>query len=79
VQFGVASPGGSDLIGYRKVVIRPEDVGKTVAIFTAVEVKTITGRVSTVQQAFVKHVQEAGGIAGVVRSVEEARRLLELD
>jgi hypothetical protein len=79
VQFGVASPGGSDLIGYRRVVIRPEDVGKTVAIFAAVEVKTSTGRVSTVQQAFVNHVQEAGGIAGVVRSVEEARRLLELD
>ena len=79
VQFGVASPGGSDLIGYRQVVIGPEHVGQTVAVFAAVEVKTNTGRATREQQAFVKHVQGAGGIAGVARSVDEARGLLGLD
>jgi hypothetical protein len=79
VQFGVASPGGSDLIGYRQVTIGPEHVGKTMAVFAAVEVKTATGRATPQQLAFVEHVRQAGGIAGVVRSVDDARRLLELD
>jgi hypothetical protein len=79
VQFGVASPGGSDLIGYRQVVIGPEHVGRTMAVFTAVEVKTATGRATKEQTAFVEHVKQAGGIAGVVRSVDDARGLLGLD
>jgi hypothetical protein len=79
VQFGVASPGGSDLIGYRQVVIGPEHVGRTMAVFTAVEVKSAVGRATAEQRAFIQHVKQAGGIAGVVRSVDEARGLLGLD
>jgi hypothetical protein len=79
VQFGVASPGGSDLIGYRQMVIGPEHVGRTMAVFTAVEVKSATGRATAEQRAFIHHVKQAGGIAGVVRSVDEARGLLGLD
>jgi len=79
VQFGVASPGGSDLIGYRQVVVGPAHDGQTMAVFAAVEVKTATGRATQEQRAFVEHVQQAGGIAGVVRSVDEARALLGLD
>jgi hypothetical protein len=79
VQFGVASPGGSDLIGYRQVMIGPEHVGKTMAVFAAVEVKTATGRATPQQLAFVEHVCQAGGVAGVVRSVDDAKRLLGLD
>ena len=79
VQFGVASPGGSDLIGYRQMVIGPEHVGRTMAVFTAVEVKSATGRATAEQRAFIQHVKQAGGIAGVVRSVDEARGLLGLD
>ena len=79
MQFGVASPGGSDLIGYRQVVIGPEHVGRTMAVFTAVEVKSAVGRATAEQRAFIQHVKQAGGIAGVVRSVDEARVLLGLD
>ena len=79
MQFGVASPGGSDLIGYRQMVIGPEHVGRTMAVFTAVEVKSATGRATAEQRAFIQHVKQAGGIAGVVRSVDEARGLLGLD
>jgi hypothetical protein len=79
VQFGVASPGGSDLIGYRQVVIGPEHVGRTMAVFTAVEVKSAVGRATAEQRAFIQHIEQAGGIAGVVRSVDEARGLLGLD
>jgi hypothetical protein len=51
-------------------------VGCRVAIFTAFEVKSAKGRVRPEQQAFIDNVKAAGGIAGVVRSVEEAKSLL---
>ncbi len=76
VQFGVASPGGSDLIGYRSVTITPDMVGSTVAVFTAIEVKTATGRATPAQRHFIDHIRRAGGIAAIVRSVAEAQRML---
>jgi hypothetical protein len=75
VQFGVASPGGSDLIGYRSVTITPDMVGSTVAVFTAVEIKTATGRATPAQRQFIDHIRRAGGISGVVRSTQEALRI----
>lgn len=75
VQFGVASPGGSDLIGYRSVTITPDMVGTTVAIFTAIEIKTATGRATPAQRNFIDHVRRAGGIAAIVRSTAEALRI----
>jgi hypothetical protein len=76
VRYGVANPGGSDLIGWNSVEITPDMVGCRVAIFTAFEVKSAKGRVRPEQQAFIDNVKAAGGIAGVVRSVEEAKSLL---
>jgi len=75
VQFGVASPGGSDLIGYRSIVITPDMVGRKVAVFTALEIKTATGRATPAQQRFIDHIRQAGGIAGIIRSVEEGLRI----
>ena len=76
VQFGVGSPGGSDLIGYRRVRVTEEMVGQEIAQFAAVEVKTPRGRVRPEQQQFINHVLSAGGVAGVARSVDEAQKLL---
>ena len=76
MTFGVGSPGGSDLIGYRKVTVTPEMVGQEIAQFAAVEVKTPRGRVRPEQQQFIDHVLSAGGIAGIARSVAEAQELL---
>lgn len=76
VQFGVASPGGSDLIGYRTVEITPEMVGRKVAVFCAIEVKTATGRATPAQRNFLDHIRAAGGIAGIVRSPAEALHLI---
>ena len=64
--------GSSDLIGITSVVITAEMVGKTVAVFTALEVKTATGTSSPEQKNFIRVVKEAGGIAEVVRSPYEA-------
>lgn len=76
VKYGVCNPGGSDLIGWRQTIITPDMVGKPVAIFAAIEVKTATGRITEAQQNFIDQVNKAGGIAGVVRSAEDAQQLL---
>lgn len=76
VRYGLC-PGSSDLIGFRTVVITPEMVGQRIAIFTAVEVKD-RGRATEQQQAFINLVQQAGGLAGVARSVPEALSILRL-
>lgn len=71
VQFGLC-PGSSDLIGWRTVTVTPAMVGKSVCLFLALEVKTKTGTPTEEQVNFLLRVREAGGLAGVVRSVDEA-------
>ena len=75
VRFGLCK-GSSDLIGLRSLEITPEMVGQRVAQFVALEVKTASGVVSPEQRAFLRVVQELGGVAAVCRSVEEAEQLL---
>jgi hypothetical protein len=76
VTFGMAT-GSSDIIGWRSVIITDEMVGHRVAQFVAIEVKAKGGRVTQEQLAFVETVNSHGGIAGVVRSVDEAEELLK--
>lgn len=76
VQFGLAR-GSSDLIGWRTVTITPEMVGQRIAVFTSIEVKTSTGRVTPAQRHWIDAVRLAGGLAAVVRSVAEALQLME--
>jgi len=71
VRFGLC-PGSSDLIGWKSVVITPDMVGKRVAVFTAIETKTAKGAVRINQHLFIKAVREAGGKAGVARTMEDA-------
>ena len=68
--------GSSDIIGWKSRVMQPADVGVRYAIFTAIEVKTDTGRVRSEQQVFIDNVQAAGGIAGIARCEADAERLL---
>ena len=75
VQFGLCK-GSADLIGWRTVTITPDMVGQQVAVFTSIEVKTLTGRLRPEQQQWLETVQAAGGIAGVARSVADAEVLL---
>ena len=71
VQFGLAR-GSADLIGWRTITITPEMVGQRVAVFTSIEVKTPTGRLTPAQSAWLGTVRGAGGIAGIARSVADA-------
>lgn len=66
--FRAGVPGMSDLIGWVPVEITPDMVGKTVAVYTAVETKAKRGRVTTEQAAFIAVVSGAGGRAGVART-----------
>lgn len=72
IKYGLANPGGADLIGWRPLTITQEMVGQTVAQFTAVEVKSKTGRVTKEQQAFLDIVNQQGGKGIVARNPQEA-------
>jgi hypothetical protein len=76
VKYGLCT-GSSDLIGWKRVTITPEMVGRTVAIFLAVEVKA--GKTKTTEQQinFIEAVGGSGGIAMVVHSEEEAVKTLK--
>lgn len=68
--------GSSDIIGWVPVEITPDMIGQTLAVFVAAEVKTPTGRTTEAQERFLAAVRSSGGVAGVVRSEDEARALL---
>ena len=62
----LAAPGVSDIIGWT-------EGGR----FVAIEVKAPRGRVTDEQKAFLDLVRRSGGLAGVARSLDDARAILE--
>ena len=78
VRFGLCK-GSSDLIGLRSLEITPALVGQRIAQFVALEIKTDCGIVSPEQRAFLKLVQQLGGLGSVCRSIAEAQAALDLD
>jgi hypothetical protein len=76
VTFGLAK-GSADLIGWRTITIGPEHIGQRFAVFTSIEVKTPKGRIRPEQQAWLGVVQDAGGFAGIARSVPHALQITE--
>ena len=76
IEFGLKK-GSSDTIGVTKIKVTEEMVGRTLGVFTALEMKT--GRTPTTeeQKNFISAVRESGGIAGIVYTVEEAVQLRE--
>lgn len=75
----------SDLIGITKIVITQEMVGKTLGVFTAVEVKEekwnpnkkLDAR-ETAQNAFMIWVRAWGGFAGFANSVESFKQIIRI-
>ena len=88
VRYGLANDSkqmnavlkSSDLIGWTPVVITPEMVGHTIAVFTSIEVKEEGYKPSgkkqidhiAAQQKWCDGVTKAGGIAGIVDSSDKA-------
>jgi hypothetical protein len=77
VRYGLCNPGGSDLIGWKKIQVTPDMVGRTLAVFTAIEVKRPGNTASDHQKNFIEQVQLAGGLAGVAYSADEAEKIIE--
>lgn len=74
VTFGLAR-GSADLIGWRTITIGPEHVGQRIAVFTSIEVKTPTGRLTPQQRNWQAAVLAAGGFSGIARSVSDALQI----
>jgi hypothetical protein len=70
IKFGLCL-GGSDLIGWTKVLITPDMVGKHIAVFTAVECKTSKGVAKNAQLNFISVIKQAGGKAGIAKTPEQ--------
>jgi hypothetical protein len=57
--------GGGDRIGFFSVVITPEMVGKTVAVFKSIEEKTVNDRLKPNQKKWHNFVISEGGISEI--------------
>lgn len=75
VRAGLCT-GSSDIIGWRPVTVTSDMVGSKLAVFVAAEVKTAAGKPTKEQTSFIAAVLRDGGIAGIVRSPEDAERLI---
>lgn len=65
IKYGVCNPGGSDLIGIYK--------GK----FLALETKYGKGKATPEQLNFVKFIHSNGGLAGIVKKIEDVKKVLD--
>ncbi len=74
--LGVGSP---DLVGWKTVEITPDLVGRRLAIFVGIEVKTGKRKLSPKQAAWIKAIGEAGGISAVARETGDAMDILSLE
>lgn len=77
MPIGLGPNGTGDLVGYIRVQITPEMVGRTLPIYTEIESKTETGRLADHQLARIEELRDADAISGCARNAEDAERLLQ--
>lgn len=77
IKYGVGGAGGSDILGLTPITITQEMIGKRVAVFTAIEAKTKTGKATEQQKNFISAIKKQGGIAGVARSENDALEIIK--
>lgn len=77
VQAGVGGVGGSDRIGFHQVVITEKMVGKKIAVFCAIELKTSVGKATPEQENFIKFLLDMNAIAGVGREKKDIENLFD--
>src|SRR4030042_2106676 len=64
--FHGAPEGFGDLVGWTSIIITPDLIGKTLAIFTMEEVKA-TGKLSAAQERFKEIIERMGGLFRTVK------------
>jgi hypothetical protein len=77
IRYGVANPGGSDLIGWRSITVTPDMIGQKLAVFLAIEVKGEKCKATDHQRNFSARVRADGGLAGVARTVDDALGIIK--
>jgi hypothetical protein len=80
IHYGLYK-GSGDYIGWTPVIITPEMIGQTVAVFTSIEEKTENDSMSNEQKNWFRRVKEAGGIAEIYKempsgAIERIREIL---
>lgn len=74
IRFGIPEPRtperpddmkGGDRVGFTEIKITPDMVGKTIAIFTSIEEKTVNDRLKPGQIKWHNFVLEHGGISEI--------------
>lgn len=76
LSFGCFAPGAPDMIGFRTITIRPEDVGHKVAQFVALEIKRLDGGRITVEQAdLIQMIANRGGLSAIINHIDQAKQL----
>ena len=79
VTFGLCE-GSSDLVGWRSITVTQNMVGRQLAIFTALEIKSPGAHTNPKhlkkQTHFIETVRKAGGIAGFADSHVSALKIL---
>jgi len=72
----------SDLIGITTIVITQDMVGKSIGVFTAIEVKkedwkpSDTDKREKAQRSFIDWVLKRGGLAGFANSIDSFKKIL---
>ena len=75
--FDTGLPKGfPDLFGITTITITPDMVGMSIGVFTGLEGKGPTGKVSKFQGFVLDTIKRVGGIAGVFRSPEQALEIV---
>lgn len=75
IKYGVANPGGSDLIGGTQIVITSDMVGATLLIFTAIETKAKGRKPTQEQKDFIDNINRMGGFAGVAYIEQDTEKI----
>lgn len=68
-RFGL-DVGSGDRVGWTEILVTQEMVGKPVAVFTSIEDKSESDRISVEQIIWLLNVRRAGGIAEVYKELE---------
>ncbi|MCP4055144.1 MAG: hypothetical protein GY739_19305 [Mesoflavibacter sp.] len=69
-------PGSADLIGYAKVKITQDMIGKILPVFTSLEVKTDKGKQHESQLKWQAGMRKINAIHGVVRTPDDAEQIV---
>ncbi len=71
--------GSGDLIGRKTITITADMIGRRVAVFTSLEIKTPDGNFKdTAQINWLNQTLRAGGFAGMISTPDEALRIVGL-